>query len=295
MASKKELFKKKAQEMTQIHNTPKPTSLGAFNDVERVKSSIEILPELQEFIRPLTTEQYTQLEQNIIQHGCQDALVLWETTEYDLGRGETETPVYLLVDGHNRYTICKTNRIDFKITLKVFASIDDVKEYMIDLQIGRRNLSLEEESYYRGLKYNSQKKNRGIALQVNANEEQVINVAENLALTYNVSSRTIKNDGKFADGMSKLSKSLREEVLQGVSKISRKDVQALSNELIGKDSINSIDALSSVINKEESIILSVEEPKLLLEIKQLSQKLKTAKSCDILIEKISLYKTLLQK
>jgi len=281
--------------MTQIHNTPKPTSLGAFNDVERVKNSIEILPELQEFIRPLTTEQYTQLEQNIIQHGCQDALVLWETTEYDLGRGETETPVYLLVDGHNRYTICKANKIDFKITLKVFASIDDVKEYMIDLQIGRRNLSLEEESYYRGLKYNSQKKNRGIALQVNANEEQVVNVAENLALTYNVSSRTIKNDGKFADGMSKLSKSLREEVLQGVSKISRKDVQALSNEMIDKDSINGIDALSSVINKEESIILSVEEPKLLLEIKQLSQKLKTAKSCDILIEKISLYKTLLQK
>ncbi|MCU0470689.1 MAG: hypothetical protein MUF58_19040 [Arcicella sp.] len=295
MASKKELFKKKAQEMTHIHNTPKPTSLGAFNDVERVKNSIEIITELQEFIRPLTKEQYTQLEQNIIQHGCQDALVLWETTEYELGRGENETPVYILVDGHNRYAICKANKIDFKITLKVFVSIDDVKDYMIDLQIGRRNLSLEEESYYRGLKYNAQKRNRGIILQASADEEPVINVAENLALTYNVSSRTIKNDGKFADGMSKLSKSLREEILQGVSKISRKDIQSLSNEIIAKDSIDSLDTLNAVINKGESITISIEEPKLLLEIKKLSQQLKTPQSCDILIEKISLYKSFLQK
>jgi hypothetical protein len=295
MASKKELFRKKAQEMTQIHNTPKPTSLGAFNDVERVKNSIEILPELQEFIRPLTGEQYAQLEQNIIQHGCQDALVLWETTEYDLGRGDSETPVYLLVDGHNRYKICKEHKIDFKITLKVFASIDDVKEYMIDLQIGRRNLSLEEESYYRGLKYNSQKKNRGVALQLNGNDEQVVNVAENLAATFNVSSRTIKNDGKFADGMSKLSKSLREEVLQGVSKISRKDIQTLSNEPVEKDSVESMEALTAIIDKSLSVHLAIEEPKLLLEIKQLSQKLKTTKNCDILIQKINLYKDFLQK
>ncbi|CAH0997936.1 hypothetical protein EMA8858_04071 [Emticicia aquatica] len=297
MASKKELFKKKAQELTVIHNTPKPTALGAFNDVERVKSSIEILPELQEFIRPLTLEQFTQLEQNIVIHGCQDALVLWETSEYDLGRGDSELSVYVLVDGHNRYNICKKNKIDFKIALKVFESIEDVKEYMIDLQIGRRNLTLEEESYYRGLKYNSQKGNRGIALQTvqKGGVEPAVNVAESLAKTFNVTSRTIKNDGKFAEGMTKLSKDLRNEVLQGVSKLSKKEIQDLAGTAFEKDSITSLTDIKSAEKNKLRDDEKTEKLALLEEIKKLSDNLKSRKNCEILINKVNILKLLLEK
>ncbi len=297
MASKKELFKKKAQELTVIHNTPKPTALGAFNDVERVKSSIEVLPELQEFIRPLTSEQFTQLEQNIITHGCQDALVLWETSAYDLGRGESELSIYVLVDGHNRYNICKKNKIDFKIALKVFESIEEVKEYMIDLQIGRRNLTLEEESYYRGLKYNSQKGNRGIALQTvqKGGGEQAINVAESLAKTFNVTSRTIKNDGKFAEGMTKLSKELRNEVLQGVSKLSKKDIQDLAATTFEKDSITSLADLKNPEKNQLGMGQKNEKSVLLAEIKKLSDNLKSRKNCELLINKITVFKAFLEK
>jgi hypothetical protein len=297
MASKKELFKKKAQELTAIHNTPKPTALGAFNDVERVKSSIEFLPELQEFIRPLTSEQFAQLEQNIVTHGCQDALILWETSAYDLGRGESELSVYVLVDGHNRYNICKKNKIDFKIALKVFESIDEVKEFMIDLQIGRRNLTLEEESYYRGLKYNSQKGNRGIALQTvqKGEGEQAINVAESLAKTFNVTSRTIKNDGKFAEGMTKLSKELRNEVLQGVSKLSKKDIQDLAVTTYETDSIASLTDLKNLEKNQVGEEHGNNKSVLLEEIKKLSDNLKSRKSCELLINKITIFKLLLEK
>lgn len=296
MASKKELFRKKAQELTAIHNVAKPTALGAFNDVERVKSSIEILPELKTFIRPLTSEQFFQLEQNIITHGCQDALVLWETTNYDLGRGEEERPVYILIDGHNRYEICQKNKVDFKITLKVFESIDAVKEYMIDLQIGRRNLTLEEESYYRGLKYNAQKGGRGSALLMAQKGEAAVNVADELSKKFSVTSRTIKNDGKFADGMNKLSQDLRNEILQGNSKISRKYIQSLADLNTGTGEINSIEELSSFlrIGEDEN---KVEDHKQLLigEIMKLTSQLKTQKNCDLLIKKVTELKVFLQK
>lgn len=298
MASKKELFKKKAQELTAIHNVAKPTALGAFNDVERVKSGIEILPELRAFIRPLTSEQFSQLEQNIISHGCQDALVLWETTNYDLGRGEDEKPVYILVDGHNRYEICQKYKIDFKITLKIFESIDAVKEYMIDLQIGRRNLTLEEESYYRGLKYNAQKGGRGSALLLAQKGEAAINVAEQLAENFNVTSRTIKNDGKFADGMNKLSQDLRNEVLHGNSKISRKSIQALADLNLSTGEIKNIEELNSLLRIGESEMRNeIEDSKRLLisEIMKLTNQLKTPKNCDLLIKKVTELKVFLQK
>jgi hypothetical protein len=292
MASKKDLFKKKALELTTIHNIPKPTALGVFNDIERVKSAIQILPELKAFIRPLTDEQFSQLEQNIISHGCQDALVLWETSDYELGRGESELSIYVLVDGHNRYQICKKNEIDFKIMLKTFANIEAVKEYMIDLQIGRRNLTLEEESYYRGLKYNAQKGSRGIALQLaqEGRGEEVMNIAENLAEQFNVTSRTIKNDGKFAKGLNKLSSDLRNEVLQGKSKISKKDIQKLADSAFEENSINSFNDLQTESILENSNNNIKEKEQLLLEIKKLSNNLKSKQNCEILIQKINALK-----
>lgn len=294
MTSKKELFKKKAQELTAIHNTPKPTVLGAFNDIERVKSNIQILPELQAFIRPLTNEQFSQLEQNILTHGCQDALILWETSDYELGRGESELSVYVLVDGHNRYRICKQNTIDFKIMLKTFDGIDAVKDYMIDLQIGRRNLTLEEESYYRGLKYNAQKGKRGIALQLaqEGRGEEVVNIAENLAEQFNVTSRTIKNDGKYAEGLNKLSTELRNEVLQGKGKISKKEIQELANADIPDNSVRDLEKLITKTMKDDSVSADRKE-KLLIEIKKLSENLKTKKNCELLIEKVNVLKDLI--
>lgn len=293
MASKKELFKRKAQELTTIHNIPKPTALGAFNDIERVKSSIEVLPELQAFIRPLTDEQFGQLEQNIRAHGCQDALILWETSEYDLGRGESELSVYVLVDGHNRYRICKQNGIDFKIMLKTFENIEAVKEYMIDLQIGRRNLTLEEESYYRGLKYNAQKGKRGVALQLTqeGRGEEVVNIAESLAEEFNVTSRTIKNDGKFASGLNKLSNELRQEVLQGKSKISKKEIQALADSDYKENSIRSLSEISNETMSNENILPKTE--KLMAEVKKMAEKIDSKKACERLITKLTELKEML--
>jgi hypothetical protein len=287
MTSKKDAFKKRAAEVALIHNTPKP--MGGFNDVERIKKSITIVEELQDLIRPLSEEQLTQLEKNLLEHGCQDALILWETTATELGKDtDDDAIIYVLIDGHNRYQLCQKNKIEFKISLKLFSSLEKVKEFMIDLQLGRRNITPEEESYLRGLKYNALKTNRGIVLQNNeaedAQKNSPVNVAEKLATAFNVSVRTIKNDGKFATGINKLSKELQEEILSGKKSISKKDIQLLADR-------NDLDAGSI----DDKALLMEVKPKestqnLRSEIQTLARNLKNQLDCDVLIEKVALLK-----
>ena len=52
---------------------------------------LRIHPELKNLIPPLSPEEYTQLEQNILAYGCRDPIAHW--------RG-------IIVDGHNRHSIC---------------------------------------------------------------------------------------------------------------------------------------------------------------------------------------------
>lgn len=89
--------------------------------------TIQINDELRAYIDPLTEDEYTALERSLLAEGCRDALVLW---------GD------LLVDGHNRYSICQKHGIPFNtIQNKTFKSLDDVHLWMIDNHLGRRSVS----------------------------------------------------------------------------------------------------------------------------------------------------------
>ncbi|MBV6323351.1 hypothetical protein [Duganella violaceipulchra] len=94
---------------------------------------IKINDVLRAYIEPLTEAEYAALERSILVEGCRDALVLWED---------------VLVDGHNRYQICQQHGIPFKVTENTsFRSLDDVKLWMIDNNLGRRSIS----DYQRGV------------------------------------------------------------------------------------------------------------------------------------------------
>lgn len=87
---------------------------------------LNINEEFRTLIPPLTQEEYTQLEENLIKEGCRDSLVVWNGT---------------IIDGHNRYKICTEHNIDFSVTEMSFDAEDDVIEWMIRNQLGRRNLT----------------------------------------------------------------------------------------------------------------------------------------------------------
>jgi len=122
-----------------------------MNISEGTNSPIKISDELRSLITPLTQEEYQQLEENIKEHGCREPLTVWEKSDDE----------WVLVDGHNRYEICKNHNIPFNIARINFENEDDAKEWMINNQLGRRNLTPDQLSYYRGLKYLKTKRKKG--------------------------------------------------------------------------------------------------------------------------------------
>ncbi|VVE28786.1 hypothetical protein PMO31116_03496 [Pandoraea morbifera] len=95
--------------------------------------TVQINQELKAYIDPLTPDEYASLEQSLLAEGCRDALVLW---------GD------VLVDGHNRYEICRKHNIEFRtVQNPSFKSMDDVRLWMIDNHLGRRSVS----DYQRGV------------------------------------------------------------------------------------------------------------------------------------------------
>jgi hypothetical protein len=89
--------------------------------------TITINEDLRSYIDPLTEDEYAALERSLLKEGCRDALVLW---------GD------LLVDGHNRYSICQKHGIAFNtVQNTTFQSVDDVYLWMIDNHLGRRSVS----------------------------------------------------------------------------------------------------------------------------------------------------------
>lgn len=89
--------------------------------------NIVINEDLKAYIDPLTAEEYAALERSLLAEGCRDALVLW---------GD------VLVDGHNRYGICKKHGLPFQTVQNPrFQSMEDVYLWMIDQHLGRRSVS----------------------------------------------------------------------------------------------------------------------------------------------------------
>lgn len=123
--------------------------------------NITILPELEALIRPLGDEEFEQLEANIVDQGCRDSLMIWKTEKGVINNSDDSTVLNILVDGHNRYKICLKNNIDYEVTLGKFSSLDQVKDWMILNQLGRRNITPEEQSYLRGKLYNARKEHKG--------------------------------------------------------------------------------------------------------------------------------------
>lgn len=99
---------------------------------ETVVENVCIDEEFRQLIPPLSAEEFAQLEANILRDGCRDALVVWSE------RGELP-PV--IIDGHNRYTICRKHDLPFETIAYVFSSRNDAREWIIRNQFGRRNLS----------------------------------------------------------------------------------------------------------------------------------------------------------
>ncbi|KAB7726638.1 hypothetical protein F5984_23715 [Rudanella paleaurantiibacter] len=229
---------------------------------EDIRHRLTILPELQALIPPLLPDELSQLETNIRRDGCREALLVWETTQGIVQQTEDLTPAYVLIDGHNRYTICQKNGLDFRMNLRSFSSMEEVRSFMIENQLGRRNLTPEQTSYLRGLRYRQEKGERGqydrsghkgqnVPYEQEATESSLVTkvesssmtTAQRLAKQYNVNEKTIKRDAEFAAGVNKLNPDLRIQFLAGKLSINKSAIQQLGKTNLPDESVDTMDEL----------------------------------------------------
>jgi hypothetical protein len=114
--------------------------------------TIRIDPEFRDWVMPLSQEEYSQLEANLLAEGCRDALIVW-----------ISDPVLqpTLLDGHHRYAICKAHNLPYRIDFKKFPDREAAKNWIILNQIGRRNVTPEQRTYLMGKLYRETKKEQG--------------------------------------------------------------------------------------------------------------------------------------
>lgn len=92
---------------------------------------LKINETFKKLIPPLTKEEFNQLEQNCISEGIREAIIIWNDT---------------IIDGHNRYEISLMYDLPFETNELCFKDENEVKEWMILNQFGRRNLSNYQRS-----------------------------------------------------------------------------------------------------------------------------------------------------
>jgi|AntAceMinimDraft_5_1070358.scaffolds.fasta_scaffold39260_1 hypothetical protein len=254
---------------------------------EAIKEQLTILEELRDLIPALINNERKQLEENIKTNGCREALIVWETDSQSIGRKPEGERKFILIDGHNRYSICKENDVDFKINLQSFSSLSKVRDFMIDNQLGRRNLNPEQMAYLRGLKYSKNKNKKGKYDRENHKGQNVpyASTAEELAKKFNVSSKTIKRDAVFADGLAKLIPALRNDILSGNIKVSKKAIQEIAKQDAPSNSVEEIEEIG-VPAKQEIPDVSVEFTELKSQLFNLVSKLSDTKSVDKTCNKI---------
>ena len=87
--------------------------------------SITIDKEFESLIPPLSPEEFQQLEENCVKEGIRDALITWNG---------------ILIDGHNRFKIAAKHGLHWDEKRMEFADRDSAKVWIIDNQLGKRNL-----------------------------------------------------------------------------------------------------------------------------------------------------------
>lgn len=89
-----------------------------------------ILPEMEELLPPLSNEQLSMLETDILANGCYCPVIVNEDM--------------VIIDGHHRQKICAKHDIPYQLLVFSFADKLEAKQWALDTQKNRRNLTAWE-------------------------------------------------------------------------------------------------------------------------------------------------------
>ena len=191
---------------------------------------IQIDPEFKQQIPPLRTEEFEQLQKNILEDGViLNPLILWNG---------------ILVDGHNRYRIALDHpHIRYTTVEKEFPDRYSVIAWICKNQLGRRNLTPKQRKYLLGKQYHAEKIQNGGLRNVNRDQTGQFTTGyqndnlwttdktcDRIAKEHDVSRCTVLRASDYAkavDIADEVSPGFRDEVLSGSLKPTTKEVQAI--------------------------------------------------------------------
>ncbi len=153
--------------------------------MEKRLYELRIDPEFRDLIPAPAEEERKMLEKSIMQDGCDTPLVVWKDT---------------IVDGHNRYEICHKHSIPFAVEEKEFENKDAAMLWMLERQLGRRNLN----SYQRSMLALRAKEH--LAKIAREHQYAGVNLGPNLAQGGRVSEKLAKMAGVGRETMKKVEK-----------------------------------------------------------------------------------------
>lgn len=248
---------------------------------------LKIDPELKDLLPPLTDEEYKQLEKNIVDNGFDRNFPIMEWHGY-------------IADGHNRYSICKKYNIDPVIGTLAYDTKEEVMRWMLDIQLGRRNLSpiqriavtekyrpiYERQAQENQSKAGGDKKSENYKKSVATNSSQVIfnnkernpTVRKILSDVAGVSEDTYSKGKKILDSNNE---KLKHEVLSGEKSINagyKELTQGKSEEKENAErEINNIPSSTTIAAKP-----AIHKTQISEETKQICADLKTEKTKEYL-------------
>jgi hypothetical protein len=212
---------------------------------------LKIDPELRDLLPPLADDEYKQLEKNIVDNGFDKNFPIMEWHGF-------------IVDGHNRYSICRKHNIDYTTGTLAYETKEEVMRWMLDIQLGRRNLtpiqriSVAERHkalYVAQAKANMKlatggdrrseeykKKNQGLPNLVKV--ENTIDTTKELAAIAGVSKETYRMGAKILNSDDE---ELKQRVMSGETKIS-----AGYKELQNKNKPKVDDVVEKPVEKENN-------------------------------------------
>lgn len=240
---------------------------------------LKINPELRDLLPPLTNEEYKQLEKNIVENGFDRNFPIMEWHGF-------------VVDGHNRLSICEKHSIDYVVGTLAYETKEEVMEWMLDIQLGRRNLTpiqrIAVAEKYRPIYEKQAKENQGKRNDLTNNIPQNIGESEKrkkakdrevnskLASVANVNPETYRQAKRVLDSDNE---ELKKEVLSGETSISAAYKELTQNT---KPKNEEIKNANSELNTVPQSPTNTSKQQVSDEVKQICEDLKTEKSKEYL-------------
>ena len=161
----------------------------------------------------LEPDEYENLKQALIKEGCREPLIIWNN---------------ILIDGHNRYEICKAFDVEFRTIEKHFNNKNEALKWIDTNQLSRRNLLDWQRTILYGRISNTYKLPEGNS---QLRQNVVVKNQQDIADELGVSTRTLQRAEKYTKAYDKVVDELgKDKADELAKKTTRNDLIEISKE-----------------------------------------------------------------